>query len=300
LAEERSERLMRLAVKLFGRRTLWRVGRLAYMTARGEGQNRIETNGEATLQRRLARHAAQMPDIFISLDIGANVGQWTESLINACRASGVARLHLIAFEPSQASRDELSRRFERIRGSYRLEVEASAVGDHVGSARFDMSGGTAGTNALVAEADDQPGTKVSITTLDQIFAARAIDQALFVKSDVEGFDPLVIKGALPLLREGRIGVFQFEYNFRWIASRSFLKDVFDLAEGLPYQIGKLVSGGIELYQEWHQELERFIETNYVLVRNDLIAAAGAQSGRFDAYNTYEIAPENEINPEPPL
>jgi FkbM family methyltransferase len=298
--ERGSEKLMKLATKLLGRRTLWRVGRLAYTIARGEGQNWIETNGEATLQRRLARHAARTRDIFVCLDIGANVGYWAESLVSACREAGVERLHLIAFEPSKESRNELNNRFERIRGTYRLEVEASAVGDYIGTARFDMIGGTAGTNSLVTDADNVSGTSVSITTVSQVFAEGAIDRALFVKSDVEGFDPVVIKGALPLLREGRIGVFQFEYNVRWIASRSFLKDVFDLAEGLPYQIGKLVSGGIELYQEWHQELERFIETNYVLVRNDLIAAAGAQSGRFDAYNTYEIAPENEINPEPPL
>jgi hypothetical protein len=44
----------------------------------------------------------------------------------------------------------------------------------------------------------------------------------------------VIKGALPLLREGRIGVLQFEYTIRWIASRSFLKDIFEIIAGLPY------------------------------------------------------------------
>ena len=294
MAQGWSERLMKLAVKLIGRRTLWRVGRLVYCTARGEGQNRFETNGEAALQRRLARHGARTPDFFVCLDIGANVGHWSESLVCACREAGVERLRLIAFEPSLASREELNRCFERIRGNYQLEVRASAIGDYIGTAHFDMSGGTAGTNSLVLDTGNRSATSVPITTLSQLFAEGAIDRALLVKSDVEGFDPLVIKGALPLLREGRIGVLQFEYNGRWITSRSFLKDIFDLVTGLPYQIGKLVSDGVELYEEWHHELERFIETNYVLVRNDLLSAAGARRGWFDAYNTYVTAATNDV------
>jgi len=285
---------MKLAVKLFGRRTLWRLGRLAYVTARGEGPNRIETNGEAALQRRLARHATRTADVFVCLDIGANVGYWAESLVSACRDEGVERLHLIAFEPSEASREELDRCFERIRGTYWLEVRASAIADFIGTALFDMTGGTAGTNSLVADTGNISATSVSITTVSQVFAEGAINCALFVKSDVEGFDPLVIKGALPLLREGRIGVLQFEYTIRWIASRSFLKDIFEIIAGLPYQIGKLVSDGIELHEEWHPELERFIETNYVLVRNDLVADVGARRGRFDAYNTYAKAEMSDL------
>jgi FkbM family methyltransferase len=287
--EGRPERLMKLAVKLFGRRTLWRLGRLAYAIARGEGPNRIETNGEAALQRHLARHATRTVDVFVCLDIGAFIGYWAESLVSACRDEGVERLHLIAFEPSETSREELDRCFERIRGTYWLEVRASAVGDFIGTALFDMSAATAGANSLVTDTGNSSATSVSITTVSQVFAECAIEYAHFVKSDVEGFDPLVIKGALPLLREGRIGVLQFEYNVRWIASRSFLKDIFELIAGLPYQIGKLVSDGVELHEEWHPELERFIETNYVLVRNDLVAAVGARRGRFDAYNTYATA-----------
>lgn len=294
MREERSERLMKLALKLFGRRTLWRVGRLAYMTARGEGPNRIETNGEAALQRRLARHAARTPDIFVCLDIGAFIGYWTESLVSACREVGVKQLHLIAFEPFELSREELNRCFERIRGAYRLEVRASAIGDYIGRALFDMTGETAGTNSLIVDTGNRLATSVPITTLSQVFAEAAIDHALLVKSDVEGFDPLVIKGALSLLREGRIGVLQFEYNGRWIASRSFLKDIFELIAGLPYQIGKLVPDGVELHAEWHPELERFIETNYVLVRDDLVNAVGARRGWFDAYNTYVIAAPSNV------
>lgn len=291
--EGRLESLMMLALKLFGRRTLWRAGRLAYTIARGEGRNSIETNGEAMLQRRLARHAAQSQDDLVCLDIGANIGQWAESLVTACREAGIELLHLIAFEPSQASREELNRCFERIRGSYRLEVQASAVGDYVGTANFDMTGGTAGTNSLAVGEADPAATSVQITTVSQVFTEARIGHALLVKSDVEGFDPLVIKGALPLLREGRIGALQFEYNVRWIASRSFLKDIFELVAGLPYTIGKLVPDGVELYEKWHQELERFIETNYVLVRNDLFAAVGAKKGWFDEYNTYVTAPVSD-------
>ena len=52
-----------------------------------------------------------------------------------------------------------------------------------------------------------------------------------------------------LLAAARIDVFQFEYNHRWVYGRSFLKDVFDLAAGLEYQVGKVRVRTVELFDE---------------------------------------------------
>jgi hypothetical protein len=108
----------------------------------------------------------------------------------------------------------------------------------------------------------------------------------FVKSDVEGFDPSVLRGAASLLAAGRIGLFQFEYNHCWISTRSFLRDVFEFVEPHPYQVCKVVSSGIDAYESWHPELETFFETNYVLVRDDLLDVFEVRRGKFSASNTY--------------
>ena len=90
-----------------------------------------------------------------------------------------------------------------------------------------------------------------------------------IKIDTEGNDLRVIQGAVDLLRNGKVGVVQFEYNHRWIYSRSYLKDVFDLVRDTPYRIAKVCSTSLEVYVEWHPELERFFETNYALVHERL-------------------------------
>ena len=92
--------------------------------------------------------------------------------------------------------------------------------------------------------------------------------------------------AVPLLREGKVGVLQFEYNLCWMDGRRFLKDVFDLAGELDLCVGKLVASGIEIYPDWHFELERFIEGNFVLGRREALEAVGGVMGHFDQSNTY--------------
>ena len=42
-------------------------------------------------------------------------------------------------------------------------------------------------------------------------------------------------------------------------------NVFGFFADKPYRIGKLYGNGIECYDAWHPELERFFETNYVLI-----------------------------------
>ena len=66
-----------------------------------------------------------------------------------------------------------------------------------------------------------------------------------------------------------IDLIQFEYSFRWINARHFLKDAFDFLIPLGYQIGKVTPQGIEFYEEWQPELESFKEGNYLACRGGL-------------------------------
>jgi hypothetical protein len=164
------------------------------------------------------------------------------------------------------------------------------VADASGQGAFDAPPGISGikhllTDSMVAEGDT-PSVDVAVTTLADVLEDQEIDVVDFVKSDVEGFDLSVLRGASSLLAESRIGLFQFEYNHCWISTRSFLRDVFELVDGLPYHVCKVVPGGIDACESWHQELETFFETNYVLVRDDLLEVLGVRKGKFGASNTY--------------
>jgi hypothetical protein len=101
------------------------------------------------------------------------------------------------------------------------------------------------------------------TTIDACAEDAGLGQIALVKIDTEGHDLAVLRGARKLLAEHRILAVQFEYNHRWIAARSFLRDAFDLLLPLGYRLGKLTPRGVEFYPGWDAELETFVEGNYV-------------------------------------
>ena len=94
----------------------------------------------------------------------------------------------------------------------------------------------------------------------------------------------VIRGALPLLKEERISVLQFEYNHRWIFSRNFLRDVFLAIESMPYTVAKLQADHVLLFEKWHPELDKFFEGNYALIHHDARHWFPAKVATFDRFN----------------
>ncbi|MCH8133074.1 MAG: FkbM family methyltransferase [Myxococcales bacterium] len=278
---------------LVGRRHLWRLGRLIYQYARRDGANIPEVNGEYALHRKLARLACQRNEAFRVIDVGANVGYWSSHLLDACRTAGVQKVHLWAFEPSEEIRVQLTNHLRSPSPDYHVTIRGEAVADSSGHAAFDGTPGITGIKHLLTDAmienAETPSVKVPVTTLANVFTDEKIDVADFIKSDVEGFDLSVLRGAVPLLAERRIGLFQFEYNQCWISTRSFLRDVFELAGGLPYRVCKVVPDGVDAYESWHPELETFFEANYLLVRDDLIERLGVRVGKFSANNTFSAS-----------
>ncbi len=278
---------------VIGRRALWRVGRLIYRYARRDVNNQPETNGEYVLHQRVAKWARSRLEPLRVIDVGSNIGYWTSNLLDCCREAGLERVELWAFEPSDEIREVFIDRMKSAPPNYRISVRSAAVSDSIGHAAFDGTPGISGVKHILTEeaaADAQvQSVDVMLTTLAKVFEEEGIDTVDFVKTDVEGFDLSAIRGARPLLEKGRIGLFQFEYNYRWISTRSYLRDVFDLVEDLPYRVGKIVPDGIDAYPSWQQELETFFEANYVLVREDLMDAFEVRRGTYCANNTYAVS-----------
>ena len=289
-------RILDSAEKVAGRRALWRLGRNLYQQARFETNNRISTNGEATLQRNLAIWSAQSDGQLVAFDVGANIGEWTLSLLKVAREVSCSNLEIHSFEPVPATFDLLTTAVSRDSDSGRVVVVPHALSHQTGESEIFVSRAGAGTNSLVQEAvERRHGTEaLTITTQTAVdYCATAdIERIDLLKIDVEGFDMSVIEGARPLLEEERVGVCQFEYNHTWVFSRRYLKDAFDIAASLEnYRVGRVTPDQVWLFDEWHPELERFFEANYVLVHRDFEKACGAVSGYFDRSNTYRLETE---------
>lgn len=274
------------------RRLVWRIGRRLYTSARGEQiAAEIETDGEGYLQDCVVRSAGSNERLVV-LDIGANQGDWTRRLLKTIPGTrrGKQNIAIELFEPVPATRERLLTMLRQEDDNGVCTVHPIAISDKSGSFDMAVMSATGGTNSLhfggSAEAPPGGWVKVETQTLTELFAARGLAKAHLVKCDTEGHDLKVLQGARDLLAARRINVFQFEYNHRWVHSRSFLKDVFDLIAGLPYRLGRVEPTSIELLAEWHPELDRFFQSNYVLIAEDSLSWFNLHRGTFDGSNTY--------------
>jgi FkbM family methyltransferase len=281
-----------LAVAPALRRLTWRVGRRLYSAARGEQiSSEIESDGEAYVQLCALKGVPRETKMQV-LDIGANQGDWTRSLLTLIPKERSTRdsIRIDLFEPVPSTRQRLLAALSKIDPNGLAEVHPLAMSDRAGSFSMAIMSETGGTNSLHFDesSDRPPGGWITVETetLSAFCSAHRINYLHLVKCDTEGHDLKVLEGARELLLQKRIDVFQFEYNHRWVFSRCLLKDVFKLMQGLPYRIGKIEPTSIELFDEWHPELDRFFQSNYVVISEHALNWFNVHRGTFDESNTY--------------
>ena len=262
------------------RNIMWRLGRKIYTYARGDGLNDPGINGEYWLLQHLL-NASSSPQLLF--DVGANKGNWTAQALSLSQYSK-KRIHIHAFEPSQATRSMLTARFV---GNETVAVWPYALAATVGVATFFSEEEGGGTNSL-SPTSGLKAEVVALNTVDQFMQQIGVKAILMLKVDTEGFDLLVLKGAEKSLSDGIIELIQFEYNWRWLLNHACLRDVFELIADKPYRLGKLVGNSIEFYDQWHFELDRFFENNYVLIRKDSKLCKLGTEMYFDNSNTVTI------------
>lgn len=262
------------------------------MYGRGDLNNDMRTNGEALIQRCVidawVRNKTPNQRGFVVFDVGANVGDWTVLLLKQLGELLRAvknEVSIYCFEPVPSTnatlRTNLSGR------PLKLYIEELALSSKNGQSEiFVRDESNCGVNSLHKDpsASEQTPLNIPLNTAYEFCQDRGIDYVHLMKCDTEGHDSEVIRGALPLLRESRVSVLQFEYNYRWIISNTFLRDVFDILDGLPYMVAKLQADHLLVIRHWHYELERFFEGNYAIVHESAINWFPVRFAHFDKAN----------------
>jgi len=263
-----------VACRTAGRRHVVRAARFVYRQACLDVPNDPLTNGEHELQRWILGSWLPGQPIRV-IDVGANVGEWSAAMVaNAREAGRLADLDLHAFEPSGYTFTRLAQAL----AGQPVRLQRAALSERAGSAPLYIAAPGAGVNSLHEAA---PGTQetelVPVTTLAAYADRCLLDDIALVKIDTEGHDLAVLRGAVPLLSAGRIAAIQFEYNYRWVFARAFLRDAFELLQPAGYRLGKLTPSGVEFYPGWDPELESFVEGNYVALTARAVAMVPAVS-----------------------
>ena len=274
--------MIELLVRVLGRQRAWQLGRRIYMTARGEHANAIETNGEADLISDVVRAAGDTGHPLVVWDVGGNIGDYTQAVLSRSARAGRAAT-IAVFEPAPAAVERLRDRFKT---APQVTVFPLALSSEPGTMQFEMHGETTGTSTL-QRTGAKNATVIDVTVDTAANVAEQIDVSRIdlMKIDAEGHDLEVIRGALPLLQANRIGVVQFEYNFRWLFGKHLLKEAFEIADATGYRLGMVQPGRIVFFEEWQVENERFFEANYVLVQPELANKLQHEMTRWSISNT---------------
>ncbi len=278
-----------LIINLMGRRNIYRLARAMYLHARGDIANDMTRNGEMLIQNCVLsgwRADYAKNHKLVIFDVGANIGEWSAALLEQLKSHAIGeRINLFSFEPVPATAKTLR---GNLPGNLAcLHIEELALSSSVGTAEIYVAAANAGTNSL----HDDPATAnqttvtIAITTAVDFCETRAIQHVHLLKCDTEGHDMEVIRGALPLLKEERLSVLQFEYNHRWIFSRNFLLDVFNAVKSMPYKVAKLQEDHVLVFEKWHPELDKFFEGNYALIHHDALQWFPTKAAKFDEFNT---------------
>jgi FkbM family methyltransferase len=137
-----------------------------------------------------------------AVDAGAHIGFFTVQMAAAVGATG----HVYAFEPFDGNADLLERSVAENRFENRVTVQRAAVGAAAGSATLTFpvetlnSGGAYLLRDATAPLAGNRKKEVPLVALDALDIRRPVR---FIKMDVEGAEPQVLRGAARILEKDR-------------------------------------------------------------------------------------------------
>jgi len=184
----------------------------------------------------------RLPKGGIYFDVGAFRGitaQWFAS-----RADKV-----YAFEPMPENAESI-RKVLKVRALGNVSVHELAVSDSSGSAKLNVHQ-VKGHNSLGTVTTSRYLYTITVptTTLDEFAEQHGIERIDFLKIDVEGFEPEVLRGARRLLAARKIGLMIFEVNKPILASMSkSLRSIYELLSAHSYAVADLDGRALSLSQ----------------------------------------------------
>jgi FkbM family methyltransferase len=197
----------------------------------------------------------------IVLDVGANVGKWSQGFLEAAPQ---ARIYML--EPAPACQRQI-----QALALKSATLIPCAIGDRPGKASLHFSSATDGSASLHARGDsyfqnrDYQTVEVEVTTIDELLVRHQIEFVDFMKMDIEGHELKALQGAATALKEKRIGALSFEFGSGNINSRTYFRDFWELLNAHDFRLSRITPGGrLVPLEDYYEDCEYFRGvTNYI-------------------------------------
>lgn len=231
----------------------------AYFARAFENQDYdLATNGEEFVLQRVGQVCPQA----VVFDVGAHRGEW----------AGMAARHVPKgkIQSFEAVPDTYRHLVANVGHLPNVAVHPLALGEQAGELEFsvaagrdDLSSGVAGVHGEMHRFDFTR-VKCPVTAGAQWCAEQGIARIDFLKIDVEGMEPAVIRGFAPMLARGEVGAIQFEYGQINLQARFFLGDFYELLGAYDMAMGKLYPTYVD-FRDYQFTDDTLTGPNYVAV-----------------------------------
>ncbi len=227
----------------------------------------FDTNGERKFVGNLFDFVAHAePGRAVFLDIGANIGEYTQMLLEKSSAlPAVPEIHV--FEPTRSYFEIIMAKFG-IRENVVLNQQA--VSNSAGEVEiyYDAEKSTLASlykrNLDAYSVELNRSETVTTTRLDRYIERKGITHIHFLKIDIEGHEIAAFEGLGRYLNGDFIDFVQFEYGGANLDSRTSLMDFYSLFDNAGFVMTKIMRNNLEVrpYKPW---MDNFQYANYVAV-----------------------------------
>jgi FkbM family methyltransferase len=140
------------------------------------------------------------------LDLGANIGWYS---VIASRLVG-SEGKIVSFEPDQTNLMLLKKNIAMSGGAGAVEIMEIALGDREETAKLFLSESNLGDHRLFCDGTWRESLEVQVRTLDSLYSNSA-HKVTIVKSDTQGSEARILRGAVNLLEKGWRPIFILEF-----------------------------------------------------------------------------------------
>jgi FkbM family methyltransferase len=207
-----------MKARLFAQAKIKSMARIFGLEVRYSFQNRPIT--DATTYGRFT-------DPKVIFDVGANIG-------SVAKASQFPNAKIYSFEPFPAPFNLLKMRSLKCPSIKPVQLA-------LGQTELAITTGVSITSSspLNKISPGKAGAKITVTTIDNFCSANHIETIDILKTDTEGHDAHVLKGATQMLAENKICCIMSEVGFIQDYSHTLFEDIFDLLRPCGYQFAGL-------------------------------------------------------------
>ncbi len=164
------------------------------------------------------------------IDVGANIGIY--SIIGSKVVGDKGRIY--AFEPEPGNYNLLKHNLQ-LNSCSNVKPIQKAVGEKKGKLSLFLAKNSTGTHSLINKSNHEVEGEIEVDVVSLDKELSKVDKISILKVDVEGYEPIVFRGAKSILKKTKI--LFFEYNKTDVNNCSSIDELAGMLKGFKYLYG---------------------------------------------------------------